>query len=108
MKVRLSTIYAPLVPSKLTQPGWPPRNFSLSEQSVPFAAGKVWTTDAIYRETRQKVDRRRAEGCLAVEMEAAAFFAVARFREIRFAQLLYGGDDLSGPEWDDRGWTVSP
>ena len=67
--------------------GWPPRNFSL-RQSVPFAAGKVWTTDAIYRETRQKVDRRRAEGCLAVEMEAAAFFAVARFREIRFAQLL--------------------
>jgi uridine phosphorylase len=80
----------------------------LTERSVPFAAGKVWTTDAIYRETRKKVDRRRAEGCLAVEMEAAAFFAVARFREIRFAQLLYGGDDLSGAEWDDRGWTVSP
>jgi uridine phosphorylase len=80
----------------------------LVERSVPFTAGKIWTTDAMYRETRQKVDRRRAEGCLAVEMEAAAFFAVARFRAIRFAQLLYGGDDLSGAEWDDRGWTVSP
>ena len=54
------------------------------------------------------MDRRRAEGCLAVEMEAGGFFAVARFRAIRFAQLLYGGDDLSGAEWDDRGWTVSP
>ena len=29
----------------------------LTERSVPFAAGKIWTTDAIYRETRQKVDR---------------------------------------------------
>ena len=52
----------------------------LEERDVPFLTGKVWTTDAIYRETRQKVDRRRAEGCLVVEMEAAAFFAVARFR----------------------------
>jgi uridine phosphorylase len=41
-------------------------------------------------------------------MEAAAFFAVARFRGIRFAQLLYGGDDLSGDAWDSRSWTVSP
>ena len=80
----------------------------LEERDVPFLTGKVWTTDAIYRETRQKVDRRRAEGCLVVEMEAAAFFAVARFRGIRFAQLLYGGDDLSGSEWNSRDWTVSP
>ncbi len=80
----------------------------LGERSVPFATGKIWTTDAMYRETKQKVAPRRAEGCLAVEMEAAAFFAVARFRGIRFAQLLYGGDDLSGEKWDDRDWTVSP
>ena len=80
----------------------------LEERGVPFKAGKVWTTDAIYRETRQRVTRRRNEGCLVVDMEAAAFFAVARFRGIRFAQLLYGGDDLSGEEWDSRSWTVSP
>ena len=80
----------------------------LDERGVPHQAGKVWTTDAIYRETRATVARRRDEGCLVVEMEAAAFFAVARFRGIRFAQLLYGGDDLSGEEWDERAWTVSP
>ena len=80
----------------------------LDDRGVPFIAGKVWTTDAIYRETRKRVDRRREEGCLVVEMESAAFFAVARFRGIRFAQLLYGGDDLSGEEWDARSWTVSP
>lgn len=40
-------------------------------------------------------------------MEAAALFAVARFRGIRFAQLLYAGDDVSGSVWDSRQWTRS-
>jgi hypothetical protein len=40
--------------------------------------------------------------CLTVEMEAAAFFAVAQFRDVLFAQLLYGGDDVSGEVWDHR------
>jgi uridine phosphorylase len=80
----------------------------LADRGAPFTAGPVWTTDAIYRETRSKVDRRRDEGCLVVEMETAAFFAVSRFRGIRFTQLLYGGDDLSGDEWEENEWTVSP
>jgi uridine phosphorylase len=37
-------------------------------------------------------------------MEASAFFAVAQFRGVTFAQLLYSGDDLSGAEWDFRDW----
>ncbi len=48
---------------------------------------------------------RKAEGCLTVEMEAAAFFAVAQFRGVTLGQILYGGDDVSGEEWDTRGWT---
>ena len=42
-------------------------------------------TDAVYRETEVKVQHRKAEGCLTVEMEAAAFFAVAQFRSVQFA-----------------------
>jgi hypothetical protein len=38
-------------------------------------------------------------------METATFFAVAQFRGVKFAQLLYGGDDLSGEQWDSRNWT---
>jgi uridine phosphorylase len=76
----------------------------LSEKKVPHRIGKTWTTDAIYRETRGRIARRRDEGCITVEMEAAAFFAVARFRGIRFAQLLYAGDDVSGATWDARQW----
>jgi uridine phosphorylase len=68
-----------------------------------YLLGKTWTTDGLYRETRAKVERRKREGCLTVEMEAAAFFAVAQFRGVEFGQILYAGDDLSG-EWDHRNW----
>jgi uridine phosphorylase len=78
---------------------------ALERHGVPHVEGLTWTTDALYRETRGKVEARVAEGCLTVEMEAAAFFAVARFRGVSFGQLLYAGDDLSGEAWDDRGWT---
>ena len=37
-------------------------------------------------------------------MEAAALMAVAQYRKVTFGQILYGGDDLSGEEWDIRGW----
>jgi uridine phosphorylase len=77
---------------------------TLTEREVPFVTGKTWTTDAIFRETRGKAARRVAEGCICVEMEAAACFAVAQFRDVAFGQLLYAGDDLSGEVWDDRGW----
>jgi uridine phosphorylase len=77
----------------------------LRRSEVPYILGKTWTTDAPYRETHEKVRLRREEGCLAVEMEAAAFFAVAKFRGVIFGQILYGGDDVSGiGEWDQRGW----
>jgi uridine phosphorylase len=69
-----------------------------------YQLAKTWTTDAIYRETIDKVQLRKAEGCLTVEMEAAAFFAVSQFRNVPFAQILYGGDDVSGPDWDRRAW----
>lgn len=75
---------------------------------TPFITGMTWTTDAFYRETPKKIAARRGEGCLAVEMEAAAFFAVASFRKIKFGQVFYAGDDVSGVEWDRRRWLGRP
>lgn len=77
---------------------------TLERHNIPHVSGKTWTTDGIYRETRTKIARRRAEGCISVEMEAAAFFAVAQFRGVEFAQILYAGDDVSGEKWDTRNW----
>jgi uridine phosphorylase len=76
----------------------------LTQRGIPHVVGKTWTTDGPYRETRARIKRRREEGCVAVEMEAAAMMAVAQFRNVAFSQVLYAGDDLSGAEWDNRGW----
>ncbi len=76
----------------------------LRAEQIDYLVSKTWTTDAPYRETLAKIRRRKEEGCLTVEMEAAAFFAVAQFRQATFAQMLYGGDDVSGTEWNSRRW----
>ena len=77
---------------------------TLEDASVPFVVGRTWTTDAPYRETRERTDRRLAEGCITVDMEASALMAVARYRGVRIANLLYAGDSLAGEEWEHRGW----
>jgi uridine phosphorylase len=77
---------------------------ALEMAGLPYLSGKTWTTDAFFRETRARIARRAAEGCLTVDMEAAAFLAVAAFRKVKFGQFLYAGDDVSGPAWDKRGW----
>lgn len=77
---------------------------TLQKHGYEYIQAKTWTTDAPYRETPAKVALRRSEGCVTVEMEAAAFFAVAQFRGVTFAQMLYGGDDVSGDAWDQRDW----
>lgn len=77
---------------------------ALESRGVPHLVGKTWTTDAPYRETPAKIAKRREEGCLTVEMESAGMMSVAQFRGVPFGQVLYGGDDLSGAEWDNREW----
>lgn len=77
---------------------------TLEGKAIEYVTGKTWTTDAFYRETPDKIALRKSEGCITVEMEAAAFFAVASFRGVAFGQMLYGGDDVSGTEWTRRGW----
>jgi uridine phosphorylase len=76
----------------------------VGKRGIPTVAGRTWTTDGLFRETPGRVARRRAEGCVTVEMESSALLAVAAFRQINFGQLLYAGDDLSGEVWDDRDW----
>ena len=76
----------------------------LSLAGIPHDRGLTWTTDAFFRETPAKVARRREQGCITVEMEAAAMFAAATFRDVIYGQLLYAGDDVSAEEWDHRDW----
>lgn len=74
-----------------------------AELGLPFVQGRIWTTDAVYRETREQVRRRQAEGCIAVEMEIAGVQAVCDFHGFALYPFLVTGDVLDGPSYDPAG-----
>ena len=80
----------------------------LEQRNIKYISGKIWTTDAPYRETREKMKRRREAGCIAVDMECSALAAFSRMREIRYGQFVYAADNLDADEWQQRGLTVRP
>ena len=53
----------------------------LEGAGTPLVRGATWTTDAPFRETAAAIERARAQGALAVEMEAAALYAFAQARQ---------------------------
>ena len=66
---------------------------------------KTWSTDAIFRETKDMVNYRKQEGCRVVEMECSALAACAQFRGAVFGQILFTQDSLANVELhDDRNW----
>ena len=72
---------------------------------LPFRECITWTTDGFFRETRDMVAYRKAEGCATVEMECAALAACAKKRGAAFGQILYTADSLANAErHDDRDW----
>lgn len=74
----------------------------LKKHKIPYVTGKIWTTDAIYRETPEAIEARKKQGCIAVEMECAASLAVAKFRKIPLMQFFYGADNLDSEQWEMR------
>lgn len=76
----------------------------LESNSISYIRGLTWTTDAIFRETSDRILRRKEEGAKIVEMEQAGCIAVAQFRGFEYGALIYGGDDVSQDEWSNRAW----
>lgn len=74
----------------------------MEELHLPCVTGKTWTMDSMYRETREKTARRKAAGCICVDMECASVAAVAQFRQKEALQFFYAADNLDGAEWDER------
>jgi purine-nucleoside phosphorylase len=68
-------------------------------EAVAAHRGPVWTTDAVYRETREKVLCFQQRGALAVEMEASVLFSIGSFRGVDVAALLTVSDELSTLSW---------
>ena len=73
------------------------------ELKLPSIQGRVWTTDALYRETKAKLKARKAEGCIAVEMELAGVESVCDFYGWNVYDFLVTGDVLDQAIYDVSG-----
>lgn len=62
------------------------------ELGIPYVKGKIWTTDALYMETVNKIETRRKDECIAVEMEISGVQAVCSYYGIKFYCFLETGD----------------
>lgn len=76
----------------------------MEKNSISYIRGLTWTTDAMFRETNDRIAQRKEEGAKIVEMEQAGCIAVAQFRGFEYGALIYGGDDVSQDEWSNRSW----
>ncbi|MBR5010363.1 MAG: nucleoside phosphorylase [Clostridia bacterium] len=74
----------------------------MAANKIPYAMGKTWTTDAFYRETVGNFEKRKADGCISVEMEGSAVQAVCDFRHLDVYMFFTSGDLLDAPEWTQR------
>jgi uridine phosphorylase len=66
----------------------------IQKHGLGFIAGKTWTTDAFFRETKSKVEEMKTRGCICVDMECSALIAICKFRNVRFAQFMISFDNL--------------
>ena len=77
----------------------------MEKYGFPYACGKIWTTDAIYRETPQEIAAWKEAGCIGVEMEYSALLAAAAYRNLPLIQFFYGADSRDNPTWQPRDLT---
>lgn len=78
---------------------------TILEHGMQYLEVVTWSTDGFYRETKEKVAYRKAEGCATVEMECSALAACARLRGVTWGMILYTADTLADAEnYDMRSW----
>lgn len=78
---------------------------TLDHAGLSYRKCKTWTTDGFYRETKEMVQYRKAEGYSVVEMECASMAACAKMRGVLFGQLLFTADSLANVDAHDiRNW----
>ena len=74
----------------------------LKEYKFDYTMGYTWTTDAFYRETRDKINYFKENGAVCVEMEGSVISAVCKRKNLDYFTFYYAGDNLDCTEWDER------
>lgn len=75
---------------------------TMTELGFSFTEGTSWSIDTPFRETAEEVRNYQNEGVLTVEMEAAALFAVTKYRGLDIASAFVISDSLAGIAWNPQ------
>lgn len=74
----------------------------LDEYNFKYTKGYTWTTDAFYRETKDKIFDFKSKGVITVEMETATIAATCQRKNLDYFTFYYAGDNLDSIEWEER------
>lgn len=78
--------------------GWALPDRDLTAQLIEMLPSRppasLWTTDAVYRETAEKITDFRRQGCDLVDMETACYFHVGQAIGLQVAALMVVSDEL--------------
>lgn len=78
---------------------------TMNNHNLHYSEVVTWSTDGFFRETKEKVDYRKSEGCSVVEMECSALAACAELRGAVWGELLFTADTLADAQhYDERNW----
>ncbi len=61
---------------------------------VKLHKGKVWSTDALLRETRELVEQKAKAGAIAVDMVTSALLTIAQVYKVKAASILAVSDNV--------------
>src|SRR5262249_10122240 len=73
---------------------------ALRDKGLRAIVGSSWTTDAPFRETAEAIEAARTRGILAVEMEAAALYALAQCNKQKVLCLAHVTNSMAQSERD--------
>ena len=73
---------------------------TFEKEKLNFHIGKTWTTDCIFRETKEEVVHYQKKNILTVEMEASAFFAICEQKKVKGAAAFAISDELFNLKWE--------
>lgn len=74
----------------------------LDKFGFDYIQAPTWTTDAFYREAKNKIKKYQELGVKTVEMEGASIAAISKYLGIDYFTFYYAGDNLDSVEWDER------
>lgn len=74
----------------------------LNKYNFDYTKGYTWTTDAFFRETKDKIKYFKDKGAVCVEMETSTIASVCKRLNIDYFTFYYAGDNLDSTEWDER------